>query len=299
MSLSNRNSTQLKTFQTLTYSRLKAQMGNNGGGGAGGYSSPVARAQELKFPPLKSHTNRGRLSGSQVPALKSERFRTSSFPPFSEQSSDDDSATKARNQAVSREIMAKYRRQAEAEKEKILTSAEVEAAGILIKAEADAEDLKRKIAEEAKDKGLKESQTIITQHLAHLDELFKSLATTQKRCYQQHEEALVKLALSCAEKIINREISLDESVIVDTVNEVLREGQIQGETTLYLNREDFALIDVLKPEILADFPNLTNLKIEISEAVDRGGCILESPMGRIDASLRSKFEELERLLTNG
>ena len=294
--MSNRNSAQNKTFQTLTYSRLKAQMGINGD--SGGNSSSMTRAKDLKFPQLKSHTNRSRHPGNRGQLPETGRFRTSSFPPFSDRSADS-AATGAENHPVSREIMTKYRHQAEAEKDKILTSAEVEAAGILITAEADAENLKRATVEEAKDKGLQESQATITQHLTHLDELFKSLATTQKRCYQQNEEALVKLALSCAEKIINREISLDETVIVDTVNEVLREGQIQGETTLLLNREDFDLIDVLKPEILADFPNLTNLKIEVSETVGRGGCILESPMGRIDASLRSKFEELERLLTNG
>ncbi len=296
--MSNRNSAQNKTFQTLTYSRLKAQMGSNGDSGSSNSSSPLTRVKDIKFPQLKSHTNRGRLPGRRESVPETGRFRTSSFPPFSDRSADG-SAADTKNHPVSREIMAEYRRQAEAEKEKILTSAEVEAAGILITAEADAENLKRATVEEAKEKGLKESQATITQHLTHLSELFESLATTQKRCYQQHEEALLKLAIACAEKIINREIALDETVIVDTVNEVLREGQIQGETTLLLNREDFDLIDVLKPEILADFPNLTNLKIEVSETVGRGGCILESPMGRIDASLRSKFEELERLLTNG
>lgn len=296
MSLSSRNLTQNKTFQTLTYSRLKAQMGADGDLGSG--SAQTNRVKDLKLPQLRGHTNRNLHPGSRGRHPESKLFRTSSFPPLSDPSSISSPAG-AENSPVKQEIMDEYHRQAEIEKNQILTSAEVEAAGILISAEADAENLKRSTVEEAKEAGLKESQERIKQHLTHLDELFASLATTQKRCYQQHEEALVKLALASAEKIINREISLDETVIVDTVNEILREGQIQGDTTLLLNREDFDLIDVLKPEILADFPNLTNLKIEVSETVTRGGCILESPMGRIDASLRSKFEELERLLTNG
>jgi len=271
-------------------------MGANGELGNG--TTQMNRVRDLKLPKLKNHPSRSRRPGSGKRHPQARLFQTSSFPPFSETGSTT-SPDSSENNAISQEIRAEYRRQAEAEKDQIVTSAEVEAAGILITAEADAENLKRATVEEAKEAGLKESQEIIKQHLTHLDELFASLKTTQKRCYQQHEEALIKLALTCAEKIINREISLDETVIVDTVNEILREGQIQGDTTLLLNREDFDLIDVLKPEILADFPNLTNLKIEISETVARGGCILESPMGRIDASLRSKFEELERLLTNG
>jgi flagellar assembly protein FliH len=271
-------------------------MGANGELGNG--TTQMNRVSDLKLPKLKNHPSRSRRPGSGKRHPQARLFQTSSFPPFSETGSAA-SPDSSENNAISQEIRAEYRRQAEAEKDQIVTSAEVEAAGILITAEADAENLKRATVEEAKEAGLKESQEIIKQHLTHLDELFASLKTTQKRCYQQHEEALIKLALTCAEKIINREISLDETVIVDTVNEILREGQIQGDTTLLLNREDFDLIDVLKPEILADFPNLTNLKIEVSETVARGGCILESPMGRIDASLRSKFEELERLLTNG
>gem|GEM_PF-3133919 len=294
--MSNRNPAQNKNFQTLTYSRLKAQMGANGNPEGGTTHMNIVR--ELKLPKLKDHPSRSRHPGSGKRHPAARLFQTSSFPPFLETGSAT-SPESPENNPISQEIRDKYRQQAEAEKDQIVTSAEVEAAGILITAEAKAEDLKRATVKEAKEAGLKESQETIKQHLTHLDELFASLATTQKRCYQQHEEALIKLALACAEKIINREISLDETVIVDTVNEILHEGQIQGDTALLLNREDFDLIDVLKPEILADFPNLTNLKIEVSDSVARGGCILESPMGRIDASLRSKFEELERLLTNG
>ncbi len=269
-------------------------MGANGDPGSG--TTHINRIRDLKLPKLTDHPNRNRHPGSGRRHPEARLFQTSSFPPSAAPATSPESTE---NNAISQAIRDEYCQQAEAEKDRIVTSAEVEAAGILISAEAKAEELKRATVEEAKAAGLKESQKIIKQHLTHLDELFTSLATTQKRCYQQHEEALIKLALTCAEKIINREISLDETVIVDTVNEILQEGQIQGDTTLLLNREDFDLIDVLKPEILADFPNLTNLKIEVSETVTRGGCILESPMGRIDASLRSKFEELERLLTNG
>lgn len=271
-------------------------MGANGDPGS--RTTHMNRVRDLKLPKLTDHPNRNRHPGSEKRHPEARLFRTSSFPPFLDTGSAS-SADNLKDSAISQEIRDEYRRQAEAEKDQIVTSAEVEAAGILISAEADAEDLKRAAVEEAKATGLKEAQETIKQHLTHLDALFASLATTQKCCYQQHEEALIKLALACAEKIINREISLDETVIVDTVNEILQEGEIQGDTTLLLNREDFDLIDVLKPEILADFPNLTNLKIEVNETVTRGGCILESPMGRIDASLHSKFEELERLLTNG
>ncbi len=295
--MSNRNLSQNRTFQTLTYSRHKANTGSSVNSENG--HQRLENVKELKLPKFIGPSNRGK---SQRSASKGKRpdikFRTSSFPAFlapAHAPSPTDSGPNLAELKISEEC----RRKADAEKERILTSAAAEAAGILISAEAEAENLKRATFSKAQEDGLKEAQAKITQHIAHLDELFERLTTTQKRCYQQHEEELVRLALTCAKQLINREISLDEKVIVDTVNEILQEGQIQGDATLLLNNDDFNLIDQLRPELLSEFPKLANLKIEVSDIVERGGCILESPMGRIDASLRSKFEELERLLING
>ena len=158
------------------------------------------------------------------------------------------------------------------------------------------DDLGEELKEEAREEGLKEAEVEIEKRLSHLDELLERLAFTQELCYQQNKEGMVKLALTCARRLINREITLDQSVIADCVREILSENNVQGSVTLLLNSDDLELIDKQRSQLLSDFPQIHDLKIEVGESIERGGCILESSMGRIDASLRSKFEELNRLL---
>lgn len=186
--------------------------------------------------------------------------------------------------------------QAENEKLEILMHARGEAIAIIAKAEKEANKTKKEIQETARAEGLKAAEEEIESRISHLNELLERLASTQKQCWQKHEDEMVKLALTCARRLINREISLDESVIADNVREVFNESSVQGSVALLLNSDDFKLINDQRSQLLSDFPQIHDLKIEVGEGIERGGCILESAMGRIDASLRSKFEELNRLL---
>ena len=71
---------------------------------------------------------------------------------------------------------------------------------------------------------------------------------------------------------------------------------VQGSVTLLLNSDDLQLINEQRSQLFSEFPQINGLKVEVGEGIERGGCVLESAMGRIDASLHSKFKELNRLL---
>ncbi len=276
-------------FQTLTYSKLEVQTKPVSG------SSNTNDLKELQLPRFTRPTGASRSKGK---ISSPTSFRNASYPLST---STNASPTETDNNAhlAALELAKQSCQQTEEEKNEILMEAREKAAEIMAAAEVEAGKIKKEVEKRAREEGLKAASAEIDNRISQLDELLERLTSTQAYCRQKHEEEMVQLALSCARRVINREISLDESVITDSVREVFNESSVQGSITLLLNLEDFQLINEQRSQLLTEFPQINNLKIEVGEGIERGGCILESAMGRIDASLRSKFEELQRLLTTG
>ncbi len=283
MSLSKKNTLSNAKFQTLTYSRLEVN------------PKPMEDPRDILKLRLPRLTSSARKSSSKRKTSSPENFKTATFP-LSSAPTANPATSEDRSVTAVQKLNEQYRCQTEEEKQDILMAAREQAAEIMAAAEAEANKIKKEVAERAREEGLKAAGKEVDSRLAQLDELLERLASTQSYCRQKNEEEMVKLALSCARRLINREISLDENVIADCVREVFNENSVQGRVTLFLNSEDFHLIDDQRSQILSDFPQINGLKVEIAEGIERGGCILESAMGRIDASLRSKFDELNRLL---
>ena len=273
-------------FQTLTYSRLGIQ------------NEPQKEPQkflnmhDLQLPHFTKPSGKAKTkSKSSTPAI----FKSAIYP-ISTGTALNPAGTKEHLSLTPAGLIDHSPRQTEEEKTEILMGAREKAAEILAAAEVEANKIKEEVEKKAREEGLKAARAEIDERTSKLDELLKRLSTVQKYCHQKYEEEMVQLALSCTRRLLNREISLDETIITNCVREVFNESSVQGNVTLLLNHEDIQLINELRSQLLNDFPRIDGLTLEVGEGIERGGCILESTMGRIDASLRSKFEELQRLL---
>ena len=287
--MSRKSTLNKSAFQALTYSRVELA------------PEPTRKPQsvqgitDFRLPRLTTSTRGAKTKRKFSPQGS---FKAVTFPHSTTPTTESTEITSTPPPLTS-QILDEHRIQAENEKLELLMHARGEAVAIIAKAEKEAKKTKKEIAEKAREEGLKTAEAEIEERLSRLDELLDRLASTQEHCRQEHEKEMVKLALTCARQLINREISLDERVIDDCVREVFNESSVQGSITLLLNSDDIKLINEQRAQLLTDFPQIHDLKIEVGEGIERGGCILESSMGRIDASLHSKFEELNRLLVNG
>lgn len=285
--MSRKSTLNRSSFQPFTYARIENSSGPTTG------PQKIQGVTEFHLPRL-TKSNNVKIAKRKRKLTQHGNFETLIFPRSTDLNNKPTATTETPSATV--QDRDELLRQAENEKLELLMHARGEAIAIVAKAEKEGKKVKKEIKEKAREEGLKEAEVEIEKRLSLLDELLERLAFTQELCHQQNKDEMVKLALTCARRLINREITLDQSVIDDCVREVLSESNVQGSVTLLLNSDDLELIDKQRSQLLSDFPQIHDLKIEVGESIERGGCVLESSMGRIDASLRSKFEELNRLL---
>jgi flagellar assembly protein FliH len=106
------------------------------------------------------------------------------------------------------------------------------------------------------------------------------------------EESLLKLAVFITEKIIAREIRQDPKIVRNLVSSALARVSHGGKIIIRVNSDDMETVQSMSlPELLPQ-GTAGDIVIEADNSVGRGGCLIETPGGIIDAQIQTQLEEL-------
>ncbi len=120
--------------------------------------------------------------------------------------------------------------------------------------------------------------------------VLKALYNTLPNVVQDCEKALVALALETAERVVGAvpiSIELVESAIKDALNEL----KGTAEYTVRLHPDDLELLKRNQSGLLAS--GSKDIQFCADTGVSRGGCLVQTRFGTIDALRRTKFNRVK------
>ncbi|QXF35000.1 type III secretion system protein [Photorhabdus luminescens] len=122
---------------------------------------------------------------------------------------------------------------------------------------------------------------------------------TQLQCqqyYRQVEQQMSNVVLQAVRKILKNydQVSLTLQIVREALSLVSNQKQV----ILRVNPEQAATVREQISRVHKDFPEIGYLEITADERLDQGGCILETEVGIIDASLDSQLEALMSAINN-
>jgi flagellar assembly protein FliH len=138
--------------------------------------------------------------------------------------------------------------------------------------------------------GTKRAEAMLRRLAQTLDEL-RALRGTLVR---QTEQQMVQLALAIARKILRREATVDHDLIVAMARVALERVGESGIATIRLNPEDYASTVQRHGDHWAG----SRVKVLADPGVSRGGCLVESEFGFVDASVDAQFEQVAQALAD-
>jgi flagellar assembly protein FliH len=127
--------------------------------------------------------------------------------------------------------------------------------------------------------------------LQRVSRTIDELASLRREIIRRTERQTVQLVLALAERVVHREITLDRSLLMGMARSALDRLGDYGTATIRLHPEDFKAIGQLG-EIAEGLP----VRVLSDPAIARGGCLVESDFGLMDASPDAQFRELARAL---
>ena len=161
------------------------------------------------------------------------------------------------------------------------------------------------IEKEAYEKGFSEGQkaggevgermaeSLLKQYSASLDALNK----LRKELFSTSEREVIRLSLEIARKIIKHEVAIDEELILTLVKVALARVADQALITVRVNPKDYHFIERHHAAGLGatDGRSLSeSVKLVEDPLIARGGCIIETDSGTIDARIEEQLREIER-----
>jgi flagellar assembly protein FliH len=127
--------------------------------------------------------------------------------------------------------------------------------------------------------------------LRRVAQTLTDLSGLRETLIQQTERQMVQLALTIARRIVLREVTLDPELIAAMAHVALQKLGSSSPATIRLNPEDYTVV-------AHDGERWGGGQVTVvpDPAIVRGGCLVESEFGRIDASVDRQFEEMTRAL---
>jgi type III secretion protein L len=186
--------------------------------------------------------------------------------------------------------------------QKIIPAAAVsklmDAEDVLEQVKSDAERYKldvakecEKLKESAQAAGFAEGYQTWADHVAKLEEEIKKVRGDL-------EKLLIPVALKAAKKIVGREIELSEDTIVDIVSSCLKAVSQHKKITIYVNKKDLDPLEKSRSRLKQVFESLEVLSLRERSDIARGGCVIETEGGIINAQLDNQWSALERAFTS-
>jgi flagellar assembly protein FliH len=123
--------------------------------------------------------------------------------------------------------------------------------------------------------------------------ILESLNQALNQVIKDSENALVCLALEVAKRVVAG-LPISTELVEGVVREALRQAEDNAEITVRLHCEDLALLRKNDSKILAGLPEAGPLRFVTSSEVTRGGCIVQTRFGLIDARREVKLEQLSQ-----
>jgi flagellar assembly protein FliH len=143
--------------------------------------------------------------------------------------------------------------------------------------------------------GLKKAEVLFSGLSGILDELSDFKTSLYGPC--EHE--MVGLSLAIARKVIQREVEKKDSVL-DCVRVAIKSVVAAGEIVIKVNPRDLEVLNDNKGEFSRfSGAGVKGLKIEADPEIDKGGCVIETNYGEVDASIGSVLADIEERLLNG
>ena len=186
---------------------------------------------------------------------------------------------------------------AENEANAIIEKAKAQAAQIVAEAQAQHDksvsEARSEGFEQGSQEGYQKGSAEVERLIERMHKILEAVMQRREEILQDTESQIVELVILMARKVIKILSENQKNVIMANTVAALRKVKTRGEVTLRVNIEDVKLTTAHADEFIQHVENVQGITVQEDSSVEKGGCIVETDFGAIDARISSQLTELE------
>jgi flagellar biosynthesis/type III secretory pathway protein FliH len=151
------------------------------------------------------------------------------------------------------------------------------------------------------ERGRREAETALSEQLfrqrAEVHELMSGVLESLRQAVPQvvhdTESTLISLALTAAQKLV-ADMPISAALVEGVVRDALAQVEGTAQFTVRLHAADLELLQKFDSPLLAAGDGAQEFRFLSSPEVTRGGCLVQTQFGTVDARRETKFDLLQR-----
>ncbi len=206
-----------------------------------------------------------------------------------------------------------------AQADEILASARAEAASIL----ADAQRRRQQLAEQTRqhghaegqkaglvegrrmghEQGLTEARDRFGQDqeklLAALTALLDDFDQQKRRMLSQAHKDLVRLGLAIAGRVVKRVVAAEPEVAASNLREAVALVSASSDVVVHVHPAEVESLQRFCRQWAEQTGRLDHVRVVADESIDRGGCVIRTDSGQVDATVQGQLDRIAEQLVPG
>ena len=177
-----------------------------------------------------------------------------------------------------------------------LAAARAEAEAIVAQATGETEAARVAAIQQGYEEGLARAVTEIAGALAAAQSLVGALEREHAERPAFAADAAAEVALEVAARLVRAEVAARPERVLDVVRGAIRRSADRRQLVARVNPDDLALCREAAADLLESLGGVDRLEFVEERRVERGGCVLETSGGDVDATFQSQLERLAEAL---
>ena len=187
--------------------------------------------------------------------------------------------------------------EAEQNAAEIIKNAQEEASKIVEEAKIEQENLKKNSYSEGytkgEEEGYNEGKAEVERLIERTHKILEGIMARREEILSETEQQIVELVILMTRKVVKIISENQKSVLMANVLQALKKVKGRGDVTIRVNLEDVKLTSEHTADFIKQVENIQGITVLEDSTVDKGGCVVETDFGAIDARIQNQLSELE------
>ncbi|MDY6932816.1 MAG: flagellar assembly protein FliH [Spirochaetota bacterium] len=147
--------------------------------------------------------------------------------------------------------------------------------------------------EAGREEGYNEGQAEVMRLIDRLGTIVATAVDIRDEIIRSSEKLMTEMILMIARKVIKDEIVERREVVINNIKESIMRIKDRDRIDIRVNFADLDMTTAHKDELIKMMESLKKVNIYEDSRVDRGGCIIETDVGAIDARISTQLDAIE------
>jgi flagellar assembly protein FliH len=147
-----------------------------------------------------------------------------------------------------------------------------------------------------REEGYKEGQAEVMRLIDRLGTIVSTAVDIRDDIIRSSEKLMTEMILMISRKVIKDEIVERREVVINNIKESIKRVKDRDRIDIRVNFADLDMTTAHKDELIKMMESLKKVNIYEDSRVERGGCIIETDVGAIDAKISTQLDAIEEAI---